>query len=148
MALGTGSAPHSGGRKGCSISPGCGIFWGKNSRIAKVLILAGNHPEVGKEVWSCYHHSQASIGGFQLQTQLMVPRMSGEASKSSREVSRSSAEASKSSAEASKSSTEASKSSAEASKSSGEASKDSGVILKRRNRLSLKRKAKDAGSEK
>ena len=75
MATGTGSSPHSGEKKGCGLTPGCGIFWAnKTSRISKVHILSGNHPEVGKEVWSCFHHSQASIGGFQLQTQTLVPR--------------------------------------------------------------------------
>ena len=74
MAVGTGSTSHRGDKQGCKLSPACGMFWTKGDRIAKVLILAGNHPEVGEEVWSCFHHTQASVRGFKLQAQMIQQR--------------------------------------------------------------------------
>ena len=74
VAVGTGSHEHSGGRQGCGLAPGCQITWGKGTRISKVAVLSGNHPEVGKEVWSCHHHSIASIAGYRLQMQMVTPK--------------------------------------------------------------------------
>ena len=73
-AVGTGSIKHQGDKKGCGLFPACKIFWKRDCRIAKVFIITGNHPLVGDEVWSCLHHSQASINGFHLQTQKIWQR--------------------------------------------------------------------------
>ena len=67
----TGSHVHTGGRQGCDLAPGCQLSWNRSTRISKVAVLGGNHPKVGQEVWSCHHHSLASVKGYRLQMQMV-----------------------------------------------------------------------------
>ena len=71
VAVGTGSHVHTGGRQGCDLAPGCQLSWNRSTRISKVAVLGGNHPKVGQEVWSCHHHSLASVKGYRLQMQMV-----------------------------------------------------------------------------
>ena len=76
IALSTGVGYHDGGKRTCALA-GCNIFWNQGSKISKVRILVGQPSLVGNEPWVCNHHSQASINGFQLQTQKVMRKSVG-----------------------------------------------------------------------
>ena len=58
------------GKRFCELSPACSIAWSNGSKIKQVMILESeNHPKVGRVVWSCSHHNEASVRGVKLQTQ-------------------------------------------------------------------------------
>lgn len=59
----------------CGLNPFCNIKWKKGDVIGRVFILETPcHPKNNDEAWVCQHHNQASLDGFELQTQKLVRR--------------------------------------------------------------------------
>ena len=65
------------GSKFCGLSPVCGRKWEDGEIIARVYVFRTDfHIANESEVWVCNHHVEASIGGYELQIQSKIVKVS------------------------------------------------------------------------